>query len=651
MFIIPIGHDQQTVRRLPWVTFALLAVNLLVFLSTGTAGSEHESAGAQAAQEAVEFWLEHPHVEMPDEFLREVMAPRQVSEFRLIIEVRKNQVARLEDADERRREQAELESIIGRYTNAKADHPAFSYGLVPSDVSIVSLFTCMFMHAGWLHLLGNMFMLYLAGPAVEDAYGRPLFAGLYLASGVVASLAHVLANPASDVPLVGASGAIAGIMGAFLIRCGRTKIRFFYTWMLLRAGTFDAPAWVMLPLWLAQQIFMSMLPTGEGGVAYLAHVGGFVFGAVVALGLKQWRVEERFIHPGIEKELTLEQHPALGDGLNMLALGDPVIAREKLARALKDQPRNPDVHLAFWQTYVHEGQPARGVDHMAKVIEDELRRKELALALEHWRELRAAVPAAGPAALRWRLASELQETEPAAAREALESLAGDGAAGTLAEKARARLGLPPVPAASAPAPPLASPPRLGSPAQPVASGKASPPPPPGAATPPAPLEVRRTAPPPPPDFGGWEPEPAFEVPAPRRSGLLVEDCTIDRLDEGGLVIRGADGTADLVLYSQFDAVAVAGISATPKPYLLVDLVLSPGPGGARMVLRLSSLHLDPRQLIGMPTLPPMQAFRELVQTLVAGSGARLLPGEDALRKIAMFPGPVEYRRSVLAQFE
>ena len=288
MFIIPIGHDQQTVRRLPWVTFAILAVNLLVFLATGTTGSQHEASGAQAAQEAVAFWLEHPHADMPDRFLKEVMTPRQIEQFRLLVEARKNQVPPPADAEARQNEQAALNAIIDRYEKAKTEHPAFAYGLIPSDVSFIALFTSMFMHAGWLHLLGNLFMLYLAGPPVEDAYGRPMFAALYVVSGSVAALAHVMANPTSVVPLVGASGAIAGVMGAFLIRCTRTNIRFFYYWLLLRGGTFDAPAWFMLPLWLLQQVFMSMLPTGEGGVAYVAHVGGFVFGASVALALKLW---------------------------------------------------------------------------------------------------------------------------------------------------------------------------------------------------------------------------------------------------------------------------------------------------------------------------------------------------------------------------
>jgi membrane associated rhomboid family serine protease len=644
MLIIPIGHDQQTVRRLPWVTFAVLAVNLLVFLGTGTAGSDRENAGSQAAQQAVEYWLEHPHLEMPDHFLREVMTPRQVNEFRLLIEVRKNQVPPAADLEDRKREQAELTAIVDRYFQAKEEHPAFAYGLVPSNMSVVALFTSMFMHAGWLHLLGNLFMLYLAGPSVEDAYGRPVFVSLYLVSGVVAALAHVMANPTSAVPLVGASGAIAGVMGAFLIRCGGTNIRFFYWWMLVRAGTFDAPAWLMLPLWLLQQIFMSMLPTGEGGVAYGAHVGGFVFGALAALGIKQWKVEERFIHPKIEKELTLEQHPALAEGLGMLLQGDPVIARQKLAPALRDQPRNPDVHLAYWQTYVHEGQPAKGVDHMAKVIEDELRRKEPILALDHWRELRAVVPAGGPATLRWRLASELQGFDPAIAREALESLAADPEAGLLGEKARLRLGGAPGPVPSAPVPAVSGPI-----ARPVAvEGRVSAPaPPPAPSMPPLPPAGM---PAPAPDPVEWEPEMPVVVAGAAPRGVVVEECTIDRLDEGGLVIRGADGAADLLLYSQVEAVAVAGISAAPKPYLLVDLVLSPGTGSSRTVLRLASTRLDPRLLIGMPTLPPMQAFRELVEKLVVSSGARLLPAPEAHVRIAMFPDPDAYQRTVLAEF-
>ena len=248
------------------------------------------------------------------------------------------------------------------------------------------------------------------------------------------------------------------------------------------------------------------------------------------------------------------------------------------------------------------------------------------------------MPTGGPAPLRWRLAAELQGSDPAAAREVLESLAADPDAGLLAEKAWLRLG----------GSPSGSLPAVVAPSAPGQASAPDPLPRPPVALAPGATATTLASP---PDFGDWEPEPASETVAPPRASLVVEECTVDRLDEGGLVIRGADGAADLLLYSQVEAVAVAGISAAPKPYLLVDLVLSPGPGGTRTVLRLASTRLDPRQLIGMPTLPPMQAFRELVERLVVASGARLLPAPEAHTRIAMFSDPDAYQRAVLAEFQ
>src|SRR5207247_9669974 len=117
-----------------------------------------------------------------------------------------------------------LERLSAKISDAAVTDPLQRWGLVPARIRPDALITHMFLHAGWLHLLGNLFILYLAGPYIEDVWGRPLFAGFYLVSGLVAALAFVLRYPGLDQPLVGASGAIAGVMGAFLVRYGRPEI-------------------------------------------------------------------------------------------------------------------------------------------------------------------------------------------------------------------------------------------------------------------------------------------------------------------------------------------------------------------------------------------------------------------------------------------
>lgn len=637
--LIPIGHDQQTVRRLPWVTIAIIAANFVVFLAAGTSQSDVESKVKEAHDRVWQYALDHPHLELSQRFFNDVVPPGRREEMQTLLEARKSMVPAPETSEEREHDQRVLDGLVQAFYSARTEHPYTQWGLVPASFSFLALFTSMFMHAGWLHLLGNMFMLYLAGPSIEDAYGRPMFAGFYVVSGAVAAIAHVAAFPHSEAPLIGASGAIAGIMGAFLIRCTKTRIRFFYT-LFLHGGTFSAPAWFMLPLWLLQQAFFASLTSSADGVAYTAHIAGFVFGAVVAVVIKTTRVEERFIHPAIEREISIEQHPALEEGMALLVRGETVAAREELRKALAADPRNPDVHLAMWQTYVHEGVPAQGADHMARVVEEELRRGEKVLALDHWRELVAATGQGGPAPLRWRLAGELAEEEPVAAQEILRQLAADPTAGLLGEKARIKLG-PAVTVSHAAAvpPPLAA----G-----MAPTEAIPTPRPQPEMLPSEPTVGAYE----PSAMDWGPEPQLDLEAgPAEASLVIESCTLERVDGDGIFMRGEGGAIELLLYSQVEAVAVAGISGPGKPYLIVDIIQPEDATGGRTICRALSTQMNPAEVVGQPGAAPLEAFRELVRRLVAGANARLLPSEDALRRFPMFASPEEYQSHVLAELE
>jgi membrane associated rhomboid family serine protease len=145
------------------------------------------------------------------------------------------------------------------------------------------LLTSMFLHGSWMHLLGNMWFLWIFGNNIEDAMTRPRFIVFYLVCGLAAALAQVFTNPASSVPMVGASGAISGVMGAYLILYPRVRVHtlvplgFFLT-------TIALPAWVMLLYWAFLQFASGLVSIGSaetGGVAVWAHVGGFVAGIIL----------------------------------------------------------------------------------------------------------------------------------------------------------------------------------------------------------------------------------------------------------------------------------------------------------------------------------------------------------------------------------
>ncbi|HEB53343.1 MAG TPA: rhomboid family intramembrane serine protease [bacterium] len=150
----------------------------------------------------------------------------------------------------------------------------------------LTLLTCTFLHGGWLHFLGNMLFLWIFGDNVEDRFGRLPFLLFYLGSGVAASAAHLLSAPDSPVPTIGASGAIAGVMGAYMLLYPRSRVE-----MLILFGFFIdvvvLPAPFFLGYWFLLQLVEGSLGSAQGaGVAWWAHIGGFVLGAAVAAVLR-----------------------------------------------------------------------------------------------------------------------------------------------------------------------------------------------------------------------------------------------------------------------------------------------------------------------------------------------------------------------------
>jgi membrane associated rhomboid family serine protease len=148
---------------------------------------------------------------------------------------------------------------------------------------IGNVFTSMFMHGSWMHLIGNMWFLWIFGNNIEDSMGHARYGIFYLLCGVAAALTQVTLSPASGIPMVGASGAISGVMGAYLILYPRVRV-----WTLVPLGFFitsiKLPAWTMLLYWMALQLVSGLVGLAgneQGGVAFAAHVGGFVAGMVL----------------------------------------------------------------------------------------------------------------------------------------------------------------------------------------------------------------------------------------------------------------------------------------------------------------------------------------------------------------------------------
>ncbi len=171
----------------------------------------------------------------------------------------------------------------------------FGYADLPAALRAVpptaTLITSMFLHGGLLHLLGNMLYLWIFGKGVEKALGGPRFLVFYLLCGVAAALTQALTDPTAEVPMIGASGAIAGTLGAYLILHPRANVVVFI-WILVFVRLVSVPAVLLLGIWFGLQLLSALsMETGEAGVAFWAHVGGFVVGIALVLVMRPRHVD------------------------------------------------------------------------------------------------------------------------------------------------------------------------------------------------------------------------------------------------------------------------------------------------------------------------------------------------------------------------
>ena len=397
MLFIPVGLDRSEVRRVPWVSFSLIGVNVLVFLILWLA-SYRSSAATEVSEkaEAVARYLgQRPYLSIPHE-----LEPYLDAHSRRQLDLARAAAARGRPVDfVVRRQQQTFNDMVAELFATVRRLPLLRWGYVPGDPHADRLLTCLFVHAGWLHLIGNMLFLFATGPFLEDVYGRALFTLLYFSSGLIATQAHVWQNPGSLAPIVGASGAIAGVLGAFLVRLGTTRIRFlwlpvpvFFFWRVRLA----VPAFVVLPLWFAEQFWLATSGR-EAAVALWAHVGGFAFGLVFALVLAATGIERRWIHPRIERQVGFVQNEQLVRAIEEGARGHLEEARRTTRGVLAQDPSNIDARRLAYDTALEAHDVGEAVQHASRLLDYYVARREEELARDLIAEISdwsgAALPA------------------------------------------------------------------------------------------------------------------------------------------------------------------------------------------------------------------------------------------------------------------
>jgi pentatricopeptide repeat protein len=356
--ILPYTHEDLVARRWPILTIALIVVNLFALVLLEAASSAHQEQVVAVGEDAVRYFADRPYLEVCPPLARVHVLPRLDPEDRPP-PPRGLSPAALAD------EQRELDALCTRFADAMASMPTHRYGYVPAEDNALGLLTYSFLHGGWVHLISNLWFLWLCGCNLEDRWGRAVFLLFYVSAGVVSGLAQKVATPDSTIPVIGASGAIAGAMGAFLVAFAKTRIKFLYM-LFIRFGTFTAPAYVMLPLWLLSEIVWGL--AGDRGVAHWVHVGGFVYGTCFALALRTTGIERR-LDAAVEKSITVAQDPRIVLAGERIDAGAPYEAIRLLEQVAAEKPKSIDALLELLRAAKAAGDQARELSTYARLID------------------------------------------------------------------------------------------------------------------------------------------------------------------------------------------------------------------------------------------------------------------------------------------
>jgi membrane associated rhomboid family serine protease len=345
--LIPIAHEDLRGRRWPYVTIVIIVLNTMIFLGTNGRMEKEYRQTWTVQLHILLLNAKFPDAPMPEDvekmvtafhrehagIFQEMQAPRPTPIDGWDAQLLAGNWSEM-DAD------AEMIRLSAFLEQERHESLAWNYAFHPFHPTAISYITANFLHGGWLHLIFNMWFLWLAGTILEDAWGRVVYPIFYLVCGAMAMMVHAMVFRDSFVPVVGASGAIAGLMGAFLARFPKTRIKL--AWVVwIRVFKFYVPAFIILPLWLVIQVFWGVVAGSEAGVAYWAHVGGFAFGMLGAVALRMSGIEQA-ADQSIEAKVSWTANPRIQRATDYLSENQLNPAIGELQQLVKEQPDSID---------------------------------------------------------------------------------------------------------------------------------------------------------------------------------------------------------------------------------------------------------------------------------------------------------------------
>jgi membrane associated rhomboid family serine protease len=401
MMFFPLGYDGEDLRRWPVVTFVIIALCWLAFVANSRAPDTDGELIDATFEDAASYYEAHPEL-VPHPLLRYALdesadteaeadadeeADADVADLPAAKPAPVDVVASHASDPLQPERQRRLDALTAAWLDALRDSQSGRYGWIPGEVTPMRVVSHMFVHGDFFHLFFNMLFLYVSAPLVEDMWGRAFFGAFYFLAGVASSALFGVQYPL-PIPLIGASGAISGVMGALLVCRPRARVRVLAWWgFVLRR--FTVPVWMVLCAWAVDEIVTARgIDPMVSGVANWAHVYGFAFGLVVA-GMSRLL--------GIEARLAAHvrgdaDHAVLRKVERALARNRHEDAWRRLARHLASAPGDRDAALVYWQLAKDLDRAGRAAPFLVRVIRDDLQRGDHRAALDCWTDLRTHAP-------------------------------------------------------------------------------------------------------------------------------------------------------------------------------------------------------------------------------------------------------------------
>jgi membrane associated rhomboid family serine protease len=371
--VIPIGNERSTVRRLPWVTFSIMAVNAVVYFATLPLVVAQDAAVTHARTSLMSFFEDYPEIAndkamreqlLAEGFITQKFADDTEKSLRLDANASREYELYFNSAGSERIRTA-FDGYITDYQSATASSLKYELGVAPNGQwKLHQLITSAFMHGGPGHLIFNMIFFFAVAFSLEDLWGRNVFLAFYLLAAVASCIPLILSP--IGVPSIGASGAISATMGAFLVRLYRTKIKLFWVSLPLALpmlifgkkpyGVVAVPAYVFLPFYFTSQLlywWWSLKIDSAPTVGYSVHVAGFLFGVTFAGIMSLTKLEHDHINQKIEAKVTFAASRTVSEALEAFDKGEIAIAERKLKTHITAYPDDINCILALIQVYQH----------------------------------------------------------------------------------------------------------------------------------------------------------------------------------------------------------------------------------------------------------------------------------------------------------